>query len=504
MIRKFSYLKDRFKSLNTPKKRDYVDLIDTLTNSSGNPILYGNGDPNNSLGGNGTTYIDKDPNGVGKGNYWLRNSETNEDPNSSSDWVLQFNVGSQSAAGNNTEIQFNNNSVLGASPKLTFDGLEHKLDGTSKIIHPSDSGSYGRSLLLFPSGADITDDSQATTRLGGSWLEIYDISDKSTYFDTVVNDSSVGYEARAYYRGSKYYDIRAGDNQAYLELFRGDLVGENTFIKLNADTGSNGSEINLRREGNLAILGSGENGSTPNPALFLTNDDNDQTSIQTYFDSYISKGLALGESDSQVAAVNGTIQFYDDGSGEDILGKVGGVWKSLTQSGGSGGGSSQKGVFSYHWALAGATLSHNLTNTQGFYLSVLVVPEQDIEVSEMSFWVTQSGTNYSTRLGIYSHGSSDTLLRESDNLSTATLPKGLNTISLTSPITLSKNTKYMFAIQSSSNAMGIMLRSGGYNPNSPKHLSRYDGANAGNPSSGMQSSVSYSTTNRKLLISATY
>lgn len=104
-IKSLSYLKSRFETGDTPERQDYIDLIDTLSQSNGDLLIYGNGNPNNSQGDIGDSYIDKENGGAGQGNFWQRSTKTNLDPGQSADWVLQFNVlGQQGAQGSQGPI----------------------------------------------------------------------------------------------------------------------------------------------------------------------------------------------------------------------------------------------------------------------------------------------------------------------------------------------------------------------------------------------------------------
>lgn len=161
------------------------------------------------------------------------------------------------------------------------------------------------------------------------------------------------------------------------------------------------------------------------------------------------------------------------------------------------------GIESFSIALSNNKFSPSLSNSQGLYMSILYTPTQDTLINEMSFYVAQTGTNFSTRLGIFSRGTNDSLLVETVNKSD-NFSLGWNTIALESEYTLLKGVDYMLTMQSSCNGSQIAYRTGGLNENAPNHMGRYDAQNAGAPTNGMVSSASYTTTAKKLLITASY
>ncbi len=176
--------------------------------------------------------------------------------------------------------------VMGSIP-VTFQNTEEvdvltlneggmEIEGTLKVRHLEDEGYSGRSLLLYPAGKDITDWTEATTRLGNSLVEIIDRDNKDSYHKVKVDGRT---HVETYYEGGMYYNLRLGDTDARLVLNRPDLVGENTNIVLDCDTGTDGNTLTLERQDNFVQLASGEAGDGSNARLKLQDSNGHQTAL---------------------------------------------------------------------------------------------------------------------------------------------------------------------------------------------------------------------------------
>lgn len=166
-----------------------------------------------------------------------------------------------------------------------------------------------------------------------------------------------------------------------------------------------------------------------------------------------------------------------------------------------GGGAVQLGIETFPISLITDLYSNNLGSSNALYLSTLVFPTANMTVNYMSCFVTQTGANQGTRLGIYTPGASDTLIGQTVYKSDA-FTIGVNTLAMTSPVTLTAGTPYLFAIQSSSNGTQFGYKSDGITTNRPNHLAAYDGFNPANPSAGMESPSARTQSGYRIWLSA--
>lgn len=148
--------------------------------------------------------------------------------------------------------------------------------------------------------------------------------------------------------------------------------------------------------------------------------------------------------------------------------------------------------------------TNSVATNQSWTIGTVVIPTANIEVNYMSCFVTQVGTNQGCRMGIYSPGSSqDTLLGQTVYYS-STLVAGINTWAMESPVTLFANTPYLLMLQASTNGTifgwrdNITNSNGGIQTNRPNHMAVFDYSNNSNPSAGMESPGTRSSSSSRI------
>lgn len=165
---------------------------------------------------------------------------------------------------------------------------------------------------------------------------------------------------------------------------------------------------------------------------------------------------------------------------------------------GTGPGEAQGGE-TYAIAVANSTVSTTDMNGNGSYMSCIWIPKATINIRGFVVFCTQADRWTAGRMGIYSRGSSDTLLAQTPNRTT-NLSVGFNTFTLSTPYTVTANTPYMVAFQFVGVVRLGIVQNIALNPNVPNHFARVDMQNAPSPETTMVTSAGYSTSGNRVWI----